>query len=51
MENMDNGLTIAKWVLKVPKCLLNFRPNLSAQPQKFEIFYEKRLHWASVVRG
>ena len=52
MENMDKGLTAPKWALincpKIPE-------NLSAQivcscPIVWD-FDEKRLHWASVVRG
>ena len=56
MENVDKGL-------KVPTCVLINRPkipmimpqNLSAQivcpsPKVWD-FDEKRLHWASVVRG
>ena len=47
MENMDKGLTVPKWVLKVrPK----MPQNLSAQAQKLWISMKKRLHWASVVR-
>ena len=49
---MDKGLTVPKWELinlaKIPQ-------NLSAQivcpSQKVRDFDEKRLHWASVVRG
>ena len=48
MEKMDKGLTATKWVLTVPQ-------NLSAQfvcPSPIGLdFNEKRLHWASVVRG
>ena len=51
MENMDKGLT-------VPKCVLIVQSKIPQIPQKFicprpEIldFNEKRLHWASVVRG
>ena len=49
---MDKGLTVPKWMLivspKIPQ-------NLSAQfvrpsPEVWD-FNEKRLHWASVVRG
>ena len=49
MENMDKGLTVLKWVL------INWPKNLSAQivcpSSKIWDFNEKRLHWASVVRG
>ena len=56
MENMNKGLTVPKWELKFcqkyPKCPKIYLPNLSAQAQKFGIYFnEKRLHWASVVWG
>ena len=42
---MDKGLTVPKQCLqfgqKYPKCLIKFRPNLSAQAQKFQIFEKK----------
>ena len=49
MENIDKGLTIPKWVLK------NW-PKIPQMPQKsffqaLKLRDEKRLHWASVVRG
>ena len=50
MENMDKGLTVPKWVLIVQPKIPQMPQNLSAQAQKFEIFNEKRLHWASLVR-
>ena len=43
--SMDKGLTEPKWVLinqpKIPQMPQNFRPNLSAQAQKFGIFEKK----------
>jgi hypothetical protein len=52
MENTDKGLPVPKWVLMVR---LKMPQNLSAQfvrpRQKVLDFNEKRLHWASVVRG
>ena len=55
MENMDKGLTVAKWVLIVQAKIPQMPQNLSAQivcprPKVWD-FYEKRLHWSSVVRG
>ena len=53
MENMDKGITVLKWVLinwpKIPQMPQNYLPKFSAKTQKY--FNEKRLHWASVVRG
>ena len=55
MENMDNGLTVTKWLLinqpKIPQMAIIHLPKLSAQAQKFGILMKKRLHWASVVRA
>ena len=55
MENMDKGLTVPKWVLIVWPKIPQMPQNLSAQfvcPSPIILdFNEKRLHWASVVRG
>ena len=55
MENMDKGLTLPKWVLIVRPEITQMPQNLSAQfvcpSPKVMDFNEKRLHWASVVRG
>ena len=55
MENMDKGLTVPKWVLIVWSKIPQMPQNLSSQfvcpsPKGLD-FNEKRLHWASVVRG
>ena len=55
MENMDKGLTVQKWVLIIRPNIPQMPKNLSAQfvcpsPRVLN-FYEKRLHWASVVHG
>ena len=54
MENMDNGLTVPKWVLIVWPKIPQMPQSLFAQfvclsPKNLD-FNEKRLHWASVVR-
>ena len=36
---------------KSPKCPKTYLPKLSAQTQKFGIFYKERLYWASLVRA
>ena len=55
MENIDKGLTVPKWVLINQLKILQMPKNLSAQfvcpSPKVLDFDEKRLHWASVVRG
>jgi hypothetical protein len=55
MANMDNGLTVPKWVLIVRQKTPQMPQNLSAQfvcpSPKVLDFNEKRLHWASVVRA
>ena len=55
MENMDKGFTVPKWVLIVWLKIPQMPQNLSAQfvcpSPKVLDFIEKRLHWASVVRG
>ena len=47
MENMDKRLSVPKWMDKsaenTPNTFQNFRPNLSAQAQKFGIFEKKTL--------
>jgi hypothetical protein len=55
MENMDNGLTVPKWVLINPPKIPQMPQNISVQfvcpsPKVWD-FDEKRLHRASVVRG
>ena len=55
MENMDKEHTVPKWGLIVRPKLPQMPPNISAQfvcpsPNVLNIV-EKRLHWASVVRG
>ena len=52
---MDKGLNVPKWLLKVRPKIPQLPQNLSAQfvcpsPKVWD-FDEKRLHWASVVRG
>ena len=55
MENMDKGLTVPKWVLinqpKVPQMPQNLSAQIFCPSPKVWYFDEKRLHWASVVRG
>ena len=51
---MDKGLTVQKWVLINWPKISQMPQNLFAQivcpsPNVWD-FYEKRLHWASVVR-
>ena len=47
MENMEKGLTVTNWVLRVdtkyPKWPKIYLPNLSAQAQKFWISMKKSL--------
>ena len=55
MENMDKGITVPKWVPIVWPKISQLPHNLSAQfvcpsPKALD-FYEKRFHWASVVRA
>jgi hypothetical protein len=55
MENMDKGLTVPKGALIVRPDIPQMPQNLSAQfvcpsPKVWD-FYEKRLHWGSVVHG
>jgi hypothetical protein len=55
MENMDKGLTVPKWVLifwlKIPQMPHNLFAQFVCPSPKVLNFNEKRLHWASVVRG
>ena len=55
MENMDKGLTVPKWVLirwpKIPQMPQNSSAQIVCPSPKVWDFDEKRLHWASVVRG
>ena len=55
MENMDKGLTVPKWVLivwpKTPQMPQNLSDQFVCSSPKVLDFNEKRLHWASVVRG
>ena len=55
MENMDKEPTVLKWVTIVQPKILQMPQNVSAQfvcprPKVLD-FNEKRLHWASIVRG
>ena len=51
---MEKGLTVPKWVLKVWPKIPPIPQNLSIKfvcpGAKVLDFYEKRLHWASIVR-
>ena len=53
MENMDNGLTVPKWVminrLKIPQMPQNLSAQIVCPSSKVWDFDEKRLHWTSVV--
>ena len=55
MENMDNGLTVPKWVLivwpKIPKMPQNLSAQFFCPSPKVWDFNEKMLHWASEVRA
>ena len=55
MENIDKGITVPKWVLivwpKIPKMPQNLSDQYVCPSPKVLDFSEKRLHWASVVRG
>ena len=55
MEKMDKDLTVPKWVKtvwpKMPKMSHNLSTQFIWQGPKVLDFNEKRLHWASVVRG
>jgi hypothetical protein len=54
MENMNKGLTVPKLVLinrpKIPKIPQYLFAEIVFPSPKVWDFYEKRLHWASVVR-
>jgi hypothetical protein len=55
MENVDKGLAVTKWVLivwlKIPQMPKNLSAQLVSASPKVLDFNEKRLNWASVVRG
>ena len=55
IENMDKGLTGPKWVLinrlKIPQMPQNVSAQIVCQRPNVWDFDERRLHWASVVRG
>ena len=55
MENMDEGLTVPKWVLilwpKFPLMPQNLSVQFVCPSPKVLDFIEKRLHWVSEVRG
>jgi hypothetical protein len=55
MENMDKGLAVLKWVLincsKIPQMPENLPAQIVCPSPKVLDFNEKRLQWASVVRG
>ena len=54
MENMDNELTVPKWVLinwqKIPKMPQNVPTQIVCQSPKIWDFHKKRFHWVSIVR-
>ena len=53
MENMEEGLSVPKWVLivwpKIPQMPQNLSAQFVWQSPKVLDFNEKRLHWESVV--
>ena len=49
MENMDKGLTVPKWVLKIPQMPQNLFAKFVC-PKVLD-FNEKRLEWSSIVHG
>ena len=55
MENMDKGLTVAKWMLiiwpKIPQMPQNLSAQLVCPSPKVLDFNKKRLHWVSIVHG
>ena len=55
MENMNKGLTVSKWEPivqpKIPQMPQNLLAQFACQSPKVWNTIEKRLHWASVVRG
>ena len=55
MENMDKGLTVPKWLLivcpKIPQMPQILYAQFVCPSPKVLDFSEKRLHWASVLRG
>ena len=54
MENMDNGLTVSKWVMinrpEIPQIPQNLSAKFVCPSQKVWDFDKKGLLWASVVR-
>jgi hypothetical protein len=54
-ENWDKGLTVPKWMPinwpKIPQMPQNLSAKFVCPSPKVLDFNEKRLHWASVVRG
>ena len=53
MENLDNGLTVPKWVLINRPKIPQMPQDLSAQIVYLKVwdFDGKRLHWESIVRA
>jgi hypothetical protein len=55
MENTDKEHTFPKWGLivwlKIPQMAQNLSPQIVCPSPKVLDFNEKRLHWASLVRG
>ena len=53
MEDMDKGLTVFEWVLipKIPQMSQNLSTQFLCPCPKGLNFNEKRLQWASIVRG
>ena len=52
MENMDKGLAVPKWMLinRQPQMPQNVSAQIVCPSPKVWDFYEKRRHWASLVR-
>ena len=48
---MDKGLSVPKWVLKLPQMPQNSSAQTVCPRAKVLDFNKKRLHWGSVVRG
>ena len=42
MENMDKGLTVSKWVLINRPKILKMPQKLSAQAQKFGMYFDEK---------
>ena len=51
MDKMDKELTVPKWVPNIPQMLYNLSAQFICPSPKILDFNEKRLHWASIVRG